>query len=75
MLEIIRDEIFENLNTEEPLTYGEMRSRTRFTSMFDGDRFALRLRIFLLDSLVGFDPSKRRYHISDLGRVGLGAGV
>ena len=23
MLEIIRDEILENLNTEEPLTYGE----------------------------------------------------
>ena len=69
MPETIRDEILENLDSKGPLTYGEMRSHTRFKSRLDSGKFAFHLRRLLQKSLVEFDPSERRYHISGLGRA------
>ena len=42
---------------------------------YDNRLFAFYLRRLFSESLVEFDPSKRRYHISYLGRIELGAGA
>ena len=61
----IRDEILKNLDSAGSMTYAELRSRTRFKSRADSDRFAFHLRRLLRESLVELDPSGMRYSVAD----------